>query len=59
MTMLPPGAADRSREENDGSAERPVDDGAGLVRCLTEQFTEIDGAAVPLFGGGFAIFGHG
>ena len=30
-----------------------------LVRYLAAQFTEIDGAEVPLCGGGFAIFGHG
>lgn len=30
-----------------------------LVRWLTQQFTEIDGARVPLFAGVFAIFGHG
>ena len=29
------------------------------VRYLAAQFTEIDGAKVPLFGGVFAIFGHG
>src|SRR5579863_3504616 len=29
------------------------------VRWLTQQFTEIDGARVPLFAGVFAIFGHG
>ncbi|WP_454701804.1 3D-(3,5/4)-trihydroxycyclohexane-1,2-dione acylhydrolase (decyclizing) [Agrobacterium burrii] len=30
-----------------------------LVRYLCNQFTEIDGARVPLFAGVFAIFGHG
>ena len=30
-----------------------------LVRYLTAQFTEIDGEEMPLFGGCFAIFGHG
>ena len=30
-----------------------------LVRFLTRQMTEIDGETVPLFGGVFAIFGHG
>ena len=30
-----------------------------VVRWLTLQFTEIDGARVPLFAGVFAIFGHG
>jgi 3D-(3,5/4)-trihydroxycyclohexane-1,2-dione acylhydrolase (decyclizing) len=30
-----------------------------LVRYLAAQWTEIDGAEVPLCGGGFAIFGHG
>ncbi len=30
-----------------------------LVRWLAAQHTEIDGARVPLFGGVFAIFGHG
>jgi hypothetical protein len=30
-----------------------------LVRYLTNQFTVIDGAEVPLFAGVFAIFGHG
>lgn len=30
-----------------------------LVRWLTAQNTEIDGVEVPLFGGVFAIFGHG
>jgi 3D-(3,5/4)-trihydroxycyclohexane-1,2-dione acylhydrolase (decyclizing) len=30
-----------------------------LVRYLTAQFTIIDGKQVPLFGGVFAIFGHG
>jgi 3D-(3,5/4)-trihydroxycyclohexane-1,2-dione acylhydrolase (decyclizing) len=30
-----------------------------LVRYLCNQFTEIDGARVPLFGGVFGIFGHG
>ncbi len=30
-----------------------------LVRYLTAQWTEIDGAEVPLFAGVFAIFGHG
>ena len=30
-----------------------------LVRYLCAQFTEIDGARVPLFAGAFAIFGHG
>ena len=30
-----------------------------LVRFLTQQFTEIDGARVPLFAGVWAIFGHG
>jgi 3D-(3,5/4)-trihydroxycyclohexane-1,2-dione acylhydrolase (decyclizing) len=29
------------------------------VRWLTQQFTTIDGARVPLFAGVFAIFGHG
>src|ERR1700744_4407507 len=28
------------------------------VRWLTQQFTTIDGARVPLFAGVFAIFGH-
>ena len=30
-----------------------------LARYLSRQFTEIDGARVPLFGGVWAIFGHG
>ena len=30
-----------------------------VVRWLTQQFTEIDGARVPLFAGVFGIFGHG
>src|SRR6201990_2161478 len=30
-----------------------------LARFLTRQMTEIDGEKVPLFGGVFAIFGHG
>ena len=30
-----------------------------LVRYLCSQFTEIDGAKVPLFAGVFGIFGHG
>ena len=30
-----------------------------LVKWLTVQMTEIDGARVPLFGGVFGIFGHG
>lgn len=30
-----------------------------VVRWLTRQYTEIDGARVPLFGGVFGIFGHG
>ena len=30
-----------------------------VVRYLINQYTEIDGARVPLFGGVFAIFGHG
>jgi 3D-(3,5/4)-trihydroxycyclohexane-1,2-dione acylhydrolase (decyclizing) len=30
-----------------------------LVRAMTAQQTEIDGATVPLFGGVWAIFGHG
>src|ERR1700710_2140037 len=30
-----------------------------VVRWLTQQFTEIDNARVPLFAGVFAIFGHG
>jgi 3D-(3,5/4)-trihydroxycyclohexane-1,2-dione acylhydrolase (decyclizing) len=30
-----------------------------LVRWLTQQFTEIEGARVPLFAGVFGIFGHG
>lgn len=30
-----------------------------LVRYLCNQFTEIDGARVPLFAGVFGIFGHG
>jgi 3D-(3,5/4)-trihydroxycyclohexane-1,2-dione acylhydrolase (decyclizing) len=30
-----------------------------LVRAMTAQFTEIDGRIVPLFGGVWAIFGHG
>lgn len=30
-----------------------------LARFLARQMTEIDGAAVPLFGGVWAIFGHG
>ena len=30
-----------------------------LVRALTAQRTEIDGRTVPLFGGVWAIFGHG
>ena len=29
------------------------------IRFLAAQFTEIDGKTVPLFGGVFAIFGHG
>ena len=30
-----------------------------LVRYLVNQYTEIDGERVPLFGGAFGIFGHG
>lgn len=30
-----------------------------VVRWLTRQYTEIDGAKVPLFAGVFGIFGHG
>jgi len=30
-----------------------------LVRYLCNQFTEIDGQRVPLFGGAFGNFGHG
>ncbi len=30
-----------------------------LVRYLTSQFGELDGAEVPLFAGVWAIFGHG
>jgi len=30
-----------------------------LARFLTQQFTVIDGERLPLFGGVFAIFGHG
>ena len=30
-----------------------------LVRFLAAQKTEIDGATLPLFGGVWAIFGHG
>jgi 3D-(3,5/4)-trihydroxycyclohexane-1,2-dione acylhydrolase (decyclizing) len=30
-----------------------------LVRAMAAQMTEIEGAAVPLFGGVWAIFGHG
>ena len=30
-----------------------------LARFLTRQMTEIDGQKVPIFGGVFAIFGHG
>ena len=30
-----------------------------VVRFLTNQYTEIDGARVPLFAGAFGIFGHG
>jgi len=30
-----------------------------LVRYLARQYTEVDGAEVPLFAGVFAIFGHG
>ena len=30
-----------------------------IVKWLTNQFTEIDGEAVPLFAGAFGIFGHG
>src|ERR1019366_1757210 len=30
-----------------------------LVRAMTAQQTEIDGHGVPLFGGVWAIFGHG
>src|SRR6478609_10108162 len=30
-----------------------------LVRYICNQFTETDGAKVPLFPGVFAIFGHG
>lgn len=30
-----------------------------LVRYLCNQWTEIDGERVPLFAGGFGIFGHG
>ena len=30
-----------------------------LTRYLTRQFSEIDGEKVPLFGGVWAIFGHG
>src|SRR6202166_4983916 len=29
------------------------------VRFLSRQMTEVDGEKVPLFGGVFAIFGHG
>ena len=30
-----------------------------IVRYLVNQYTEIDGERVPLFGGAFGIFGHG
>jgi len=30
-----------------------------IVRWMTSQFIEIDGARMRVFGGGFAIFGHG
>ena len=30
-----------------------------LVECLTQQYTSLDGAEQPLFGGVFGIFGHG
>ena len=30
-----------------------------VVRWLTQQFTELDGARAPLFAGVFGIFGHG
>ena len=30
-----------------------------LARFMTAQKTEIDGEIVPIFGGVFAIFGHG
>ena len=30
-----------------------------IVRYLINQYTEIDGARVPLFAGAFGIFGHG
>lgn len=30
-----------------------------IVRYLVNQYTEIDGARVPLFAGAFGIFGHG
>jgi len=30
-----------------------------LTRFMTRQMTEIDGARVPIFGGVWAIFGHG
>ena len=30
-----------------------------IVRYLVNQYTEIDGARVPLFAGSFGIFGHG
>ena len=30
-----------------------------LARFMTRQKTEIDGEIVPIFGGVFAIFGHG
>ena len=33
--------------------------GQALVRYLCSQYTEIDGARVPLFAGVFGIFGHG
>lgn len=33
--------------------------GQALVRYLCNQFTEVDGARVPLFAGVFGIFGHG
>ncbi len=47
------------REEKDDRLDNPPDHGPGLVRWLTQQFTEIEGVRVPLFAGVFAIFGHG
>ena len=48
----------RGRRPND-AADIRFTMAQAAVRWLTQQFTEIDGARVPLFAGVFAIFGHG